>query len=333
MSRSRLLHFGLVAFAAAGVAALLVFHGPHWGTVAHDLAQMSWTWALAAVALNLASALVRGLSWDTVLRQAVRPPHPRVFDVYSAFFIGIFANGILPGRVGEVARVGVLVRRMPERERAGLWPALLGSVVAHRMLEVLPSIGLIVWVLAAAKIPVWARSSLWGVLVVASAFFLLGVALATRHERGGALGRGRFRALLERGREGLGVLRRPAPALLAAGYQTSAWLLQLGAVWVALLAFHLDEPLIAAGAVLALMNVALVLPLWPGNVGLQQAAIALPLVAYGVAYSRGFAYGIALQAIESSVGYVGGVVFLAREGLSLGGLRALGTGRRLRGPQ
>jgi uncharacterized protein (TIRG00374 family) len=316
-----------VATAAAGVVALLVFHGPNWGKVGHALAQMSWEWALAAVGLNLASALVRGLSWLTVLRQAVREPHPRPLDVFSAFFVGIFANGVLPGRVGEVARVGVLVRRMPGRERQGLWPALLGSVLAHRILEVFPSIGLILWVLAAAKIPTWARTSLWAVLGLACALLVVGVAAATRHELDRAAGRSRIRAAVERVREGLGVLRRPAPAFLAAGFQTLAWLLQLGAVWVALLAFHLHEPLIAAGAVLALMNVALILPLWPGNVGLQQAAIALPLVAYGVAYARGFAYGIALQAIESSVGYVCGVGFLAREGLSLGGLRALSAHR------
>jgi uncharacterized protein (TIRG00374 family) len=325
VARSRLLRAALVAAAAVGVAALLVFHGPDWGRVGHALAQMSWQWAFVAVGLNLASAIVRGLSWMTVLRQAVPEPHPRLLDVFSAFFVGIFANGVLPGRVGEVARVGVLVRRMPDRERPGLWPALLGSVLAHRILEVFPSIGLIVWVLAAAKIPVWARTSLWAVLGLGSALFVFGIAAATRHEHGRAVGRKRIRAIVERGREGLGVLRRPAPAFVAAGFQTAAWLLQLGAVWVALLAFHLHEPLIAAGAVLALMNVALILPLWPGNVGLQQAAIALPLVAYGVAYARGFAYGIALQAIESSVGYVGGVVFLAREGLSLGGLRALSS--------
>jgi uncharacterized membrane protein YbhN (UPF0104 family) len=227
--------------------------------------------------------------------------------------------------VGEVARVGVLVRRMPDRERPGLWPALLGSVLAHRILEVFPSIGLIVWVLVAAKIPGWARSSLWAVLGLAVALLVVGVAGATRYEHERAAGRKRIRAVVERVREGLGVLRSPGPALVAAGFQTAAWILQLAAVWVALLAFHIHEPLIAAGAVLALMNVALILPLWPGTVGLQQAAIALPLTAYGVAYARGFAYGIALQAIESSVGYVGGVVFLAREGLSLGGLRALST--------
>jgi uncharacterized protein (TIRG00374 family) len=323
VSRAQGLRAALVACGAAGVAALFVFHGPHWGQVGHALRGMNWWWAVAAVGINLGSAIVRGMSWRTVLVQATSEPHPRLLDIFSAFFIGIFANGVLPGRVGEVARVGVLMRRMPERERPGLWPALLGSVVAHRILEVFPSVALIVWVLAAAKIPHWARTSLWAVLGVACGFMLLGIALATRHEAGRSIGRSRIRAILERVREGLGVLRRPGPALVAVGYQTAAWLLQLGAVWVALLAFHIHEPLIAAGAVLALMNVALILPLWPGNVGLQQAAIALPLTAYGVAYSRGFAYGIALQAIESSVGYAGGLIFLAREGISFGRLRRL----------
>ena len=50
------------------------------------------------------------------------------------------------------------------------------------------------------------------------------------------------------------------------------------------------------------MNVAMLFPLWPGNIGLVQAAVALPLVSYGVPYAKGFAFGIGLQAIEMSVG-------------------------------
>ena len=60
-------------------------------------------------------------------------------------------------------------------------------------------------------------------------------------------------------------------------------------------AFNIHAPLPAAGLVLLLMNVATIFPLWPGNFGLLQAAVALPLVQYGVAYSTGFAYGIVLQ--------------------------------------
>ena len=277
---------------------------------------------MLAVGLNFASAIVRGLAWRTVVVEAVPRPHPRLLDVFSAFFIGVFANGVLPGRVGEVARVGVLIRHMPPQR--GLWPALLGSVVAHRLLEILPSIGLIVWVLAAAEDPrlgvdlVAHRRRARGVLLL-----LLGILMARRHENVDLAGAGRVRAAITRVRQGLGVLRRGRAALAAAALQSAAWGLQLAAVWAAMRAFHLVLPLIAAGVVLALMNVALIVPLWPGNVGLQQAAIALPLVSYGVVYSRGFAYGIGLQVIESSVGYVFGILFLLREGIGIVGLKTL----------
>jgi uncharacterized membrane protein YbhN (UPF0104 family) len=323
LRRSGLLRAGLIAVAAAGVIALLVFHGPNWSKVGHDLAEMSWGWASVAVALNLVSALARAMSWDNVIKEAVPPPHPRLSDVFSAFFVGIFANGILPGRVGEVARIGVLMRRMPKRERPGLWQAFIGSVLAHRILEVFPSIALFGWVLVAAKIRPAARAGLWAVVVAGIAFVVVGVALARRHEQGGVEDKGRFGALLARAREGLGILRRPVPSLISAGWQTVGWGLQLAAVWSALRAFDIHLPVIAAAAVLAAMNVALILPLWPGNVGLQQAAIVIPLAAYGVGHSKGIAYGIALQAIESSVGYTFGVACALREGLSFKRLRAM----------
>jgi uncharacterized membrane protein YbhN (UPF0104 family) len=314
------LRFLLVAVAAAGVAALLWFRGPDWGSVAHSLAAMIWTWAIFAVALNLASAIARGLAWRTVVVQAVPPPHPALLDLFSAFFVGIFANGVLPGRIGEIARVGVLVRRMQPRQ--GLWPPLLGSVVAHRLLEIFPSIGLILWVLIAAKVQHWGHVALLSVLGGACILLALGTVAARRYETGRPPETGGFRSVVRRVRQGLGILRTPGAAGVAVALQALAWLFQLLAVWVAMRAFHLSLPLTAAAAVLALMNVALILPLWPGNVGLQQAAIALPLLAYGVTYAHGFAYGIGLQAIESSVGYVGGMIFLAREGLTLGRLRS-----------
>ena len=71
------------------------------------------------------------------------------------------------------------------------------------------------------------------------------------------------------------------------------------------------------------MNVATIFPLWPGNVGLVQAAVALPLVQYGVAYSTGFAYGIVLQAIEMAVGVTAGLLSFAPEGLSYASLRGM----------
>jgi hypothetical protein len=71
------------------------------------------------------------------------------------------------------------------------------------------------------------------------------------------------------------------------------------------------------------MNVATIVPLWPGNIGLVQAAVALPLRNYGVPYATGFAFGLALQAIEMAVGVGLGLIALAREGISFAVVRRM----------
>jgi uncharacterized membrane protein YbhN (UPF0104 family) len=102
------------------------------------------------------------------------------------------------------------------------------------------------------------------------------------------------------------------------------WTCQLFAVYTTMRAFGINEPLPAAGLVLVLMNVATIFPLWPGNVGLVQAAVALPLFTYyGVAKANGIAFGFGLQIIEASVGIGVGLLFLAREGLSVAMLRVM----------
>ena len=127
------------------------------------------------------------------------------------------------------------------------------------------------------------------------------------------------------GRAGLSVMRSPGTAALAIFLQILGWTFQLLAVWTAMRAFDITAPLPAAGVVLLLMNVVTIVPFWPGNVGLVQVAIASALVGYGVAYGVGVAYGFGLQAIEASVGIGVGLLFLAREGLSMAMLRVMPT--------
>ncbi len=298
-----------------GVAISLIWwRGPDWHAVRDSFTVVSWSWVAAAIGLNLLSVIVRSLAWNTTIKQAMPPPHPGFRLVFAAFAVGLFGNVVLPGRVGELARVAVLTRRTPGRR--GLWATLVGTVFAHRVFDLFPVIALIVWVLLAAKLPNWAGTSLIVALCVGLVLFAFAWMTARRHQTQHLEGVGTLRTLLTRVRFGLGVMREPIPALTAATFQFLGWLSQLAAVWAAMRAFHLYEPFAAAGLVLVLMNVATIFPLWPGNVGLVQAAIAFPLTQYGVDYTHGFAFGIGLQAIEASVGVGIGVVFLAREGLS-----------------
>jgi uncharacterized protein (TIRG00374 family) len=323
----RFLHSGwirapLVLLGAVGVFAALWWHGPAWGGVADAFAAVEWRWVAAAVGLNLLSVLVRALAWRTVIVQAFEPPHPSFMLVFSAFSVGLFANAVLPGRIGELARVAVLNRRM---RQPGAWARLLGTVFAHRVFDLVAVIGLIVYVMLTAHIPDWAVTSLIAVVVVGIVLFTIAVMGArSDHFAGFEEGLGAVRKVVRLARYGLGVMRRPAAAALALLFQLLGWTCQLFAVYTSMRAFGIHEPLPAAGLVLVLMNVATIFPLWPGNVGLVQAAVALPLFTYyGVAKANGIAFGFGLQIIEASVGIGVGLLFLAREGLSLAMLRVM----------
>jgi len=285
------------------------------------LAHVRWSWTVAAIAFNLLSAIAGSLAWDTVIKQAMPSPHPRYREVLSAFSIGLLGNVVLPGRAGEVARIAVLARRLGDR--TGFWATLVGTVVAYRLLDLLPSLALIVYVLVSAPIPHWALRSLALVAALGVVLLAVGFASARRHERPLLEASGRFRRLAAMAREGLGILRAPLPAATATLYQFVAWLSQLLAVFAALRAFGLALPFSAAALVLALVNLAILFPLWPGNVGLLQATVALPLAAYTVDYGHGIAFGVGMQAIEVSVGVSLGLFFLAREGLSVAILKRL----------
>lgn len=305
----------------AGAVALIIWHGPKWHDVSHAFTQVRWEWVVGAIGLNLLSVVTRAFAWDTTIKQSIVKPHPAFPLVFSAFSVGLFANAVLPGRVGELARVAVLRRRLPGRR--GTTATLIGSVFAHRMFDLFPAATLVVWVLFTAKLPGWALTSIAIVMGGGIVLAITAIALAQRAHRDPFEGLGSMRSLLVRGREGLAVMRAPIAAATAASFQFAGWTCQLLAVWSAMRAFHIYEPLATAGLVLVLINVATIFPLWPGNFGLVQAAIALPLVSYGVEYGKGVAFGVGLQAIEASVGVGVGIVFLAREGLSYAMLKQI----------
>jgi uncharacterized membrane protein YbhN (UPF0104 family) len=323
LPHSRAVRFAILGFVVAALVGLIIWRGPDLSLLGNAFDAVSWYWVALAVAINLFSVAVRASAWRIVLRQALAPPWPRWRIVFSAFCVGLLGNAALPGRVGELARVAVVSRRIPGRRR--LWPTLVGSVFAHRLFDLFPIALLVAYVITTAKLPGWAETGIVVVGIVGLGLLTIAVLSARQPRRvapHGVAPHGTRTAsrLLAMARQGLAVLRAPAAAFAAILLQVVGWTLQLLAVWAIAEAFDLDVPLPAAALVLLLMNIATVFPLWPGNVGLLQAAVALPLVQYGVAYGTGFAYGLVLQAVEMSVGVGVGLVMLAREGLSFAAL-------------
>ncbi len=313
-----------VAFAVlflGGVAVVLWWRRGSLGAIGDAFSNVRWEWVVVAIGFNLLSVVVRALAWTTVIQSAMEPPRPRALLVFSAFSVGLFANAVLPGRIGELARVAVLTRKLPDRK--GAWATLVGTVFAHRVFDIVPVILLVLYVVATASIPNSVRESLLAVIAFGVGLFVFAFVSARRPLIASLEELGPVRRLLTMGRAGLHVMRSPGATALAIFFQICGWACQLLAVYTAMRAFDIHAPLPAAGVVLLLMNVVTIFPFWPGNVGLVQVALASALTGYGVASAIGVAYAFGLQAIEASVGIGVGLIFLAREGLSFAMLRVM----------
>ena len=260
----------------AVAVALIWWRGPDWHVVRDAFTVVRWPWVVAAIGLNLLSVVARALAWNTTIQQSIDPPAPAL----PARLLGVLASGCsrtpccraasassraspccarrMPGRQGcdgDADRLGVRapdVRPLPGDGARHLGaarreaPALGGDddrvVLARRARAV--------------------RSSRW--------------CCARRAHRDALEGLGTVRQLLVRARHrargDARAGRRRRPRRRSSSSAGSASCSPSGRRCTRSTSTSRSS---AAGLVLVLMNVATIFPLWPGNVGLVQAAIAV----------------------------------------------------------
>ena len=279
-------------------------------------------WFVAATLTLLALSLVaRAECWYVILRgTSIRTRVGRLVSA-RATMIGVMVSATLPGRLGEPTRVFVVARRAGDTRNCIALVA--GTVLAQTLLNMAALVVLASVLLASVTVfasAAWAIALATVLPIVVVAAVLAGPNLLDRAARKStALGRAAafVRTEIEHAREGLRVFRRPRDAFHASVAQLAAWSLQLAACAALLSAFGIATPsrLGAAAAVLVATNLAAVLPITPGNVGVFQAACVAALAAYGVGAGRALAYGIALQLLEVTTAIALGIPALLTEGL------------------
>jgi phosphatidylinositol alpha-mannosyltransferase len=295
-------------------------------SVGHALVHSSPTWVIIGLALMCASMFLRAASWHAILKAALPQARPRFADAMQGTTIGVLMSATLPARLGEPSRALIVARRLG-RPRESL-PVVLGTLVSQTLLNVLALV--ILGIVMFSTIGLFRghqQALLWYSLApfVVLCAVLVAPALLRRgtgQTRSARVGRwvGEARGALSLVRSGLAVYRRPRLGLTAASAQLGAWMVQLVACYVLLVALDLDTwhtDLGTAAAILFAVNVTAVLPLTPSNLGVFQAAcVAVLSYAYGVPAAQALGYGIILQAVEIATAVVMGAPALVKEGLS-----------------
>lgn len=108
-----------VIVAAVLLAGLLAFALSRLGLhrIGHALVTASPGWIALAFVLMASSLVLRSISWHEVLCAALPDTHIPWIAVTRATMIGVMGSAVVPGRVGEPARVVVITRRLEGANR------------------------------------------------------------------------------------------------------------------------------------------------------------------------------------------------------------------------
>ncbi len=312
---------GLVAFALSRL-------GLH--KIGHALVSAKPGWVAVAFVLMASSLVLRSISWHQVLRAALPETTIPWFAVTRATMIGVMGSAVVPGRVGEAARVVVITRRLEGSNRRQL-PVVAGTVFSQTLINLL-ALAILAGV-TFTSVPLLSGhpagiATAIAIPLLIGALIVAGPRLLARGEQARSERLARISGMLARlfalARQGLVVFARPRYSAGAIGAQLLAWALQWLACYAVLLALGLQHEagLTAAAAILLAVNVSAILPATPSNVGVFQAACLVVLAAYGVGGGPGLAYGIILQAVEVLTALALGVPALLGEGLTWRDIRA-----------
>jgi peptidoglycan/xylan/chitin deacetylase (PgdA/CDA1 family)/uncharacterized membrane protein YbhN (UPF0104 family) len=303
------------------------------------------TFVFAALAANLVSVAAKGLTWKAAIDAVEGVPnenpdhdgrlHVRFADVVPAIFIGFLLNTVLFARLGEVARISVLRRKLSSKGFDVPVPTLVGTLVTEQLLSGVTLIGVVLGVAVFVSIPGWAVKLL---LVLIGVVLVMAIAAASielwaRYRRrqvpsdhdpvehwwhllGISMG-----ALPLALRQGQAVFRRPKLLVWGLFTSTVSWLAQMVGILWALDAYGIHHGIGAAALVFLASNLVGLFPIVPGNLVVFQGATYTALQVYNVPTNLAINFSIGLQLIEAMLGVGLGFFFLSYEGLSVGELR------------
>jgi uncharacterized membrane protein YbhN (UPF0104 family) len=274
-----------------------------------------WGWVTLALVLNFGSIATKAVVWKESLDAVPASQPVRYRHVVPALFVGFLLNTVLFARLGEVARISVLGRRLTRAGEPRPTTELAGSVLAEQVV-LAAALALVAGILALTLgVPALVWQLLLGLVAGIAVLLLLVVVLSrvaprTRASRAGSALRGLA--------SGQALLRSRRRLVLAVAAGSLSWAAQVVGIWAALEGFGIHAGLGAAGAVFLASTLVQLFPFWPGNLGVFQLGVAAPLAhLYGVDASSALAFSVGLQLIEGVLGVGLGAAFLAREGLGL----------------
>lgn len=284
-----------------------------------------YIYVLPTVFFLVVGLVTRALRWQVLLDKEL--PLGRTFSIMNVAYL---VNGVLPLRIGEVARMYLATRATPPV------PPLktASTIVVERLLDLLGVVVMVVLALVGGAVPDQIRATALFSGVVAVVGFVMLVLLAQQRTLAQRLltemlgiirlsaettvGK-RLSIWLDHFLDGLQPLTRPRALVAALLWTALSWGFSTIAGYILMFTFYPQASWTATMLYIAAAAFAIAVPAVPGNLGPYEGSIYLAISVMGYANppATAIAFAVLVHGLNLAVHAGTGVIGFIQEGISL----------------
>lgn len=317
---------GLLGVAVSLIAVYFIVSEIDFSLLGDAFKAARWWYVLPSLGLLLLGLVTRGLRWRLLLHGGL--PLVRAFHIMNVAYL---INGVLPARLGELARIFLATRADPPI------PVLrtTTTIVVERLLDLLAVVMLVALALAAGPVPPALQSAGIVMGIAGLSGFLVLVLLSRQREtthrilafvtaRIPLLQRLNVTDLLDHFLDGLLPLARLRTLFGALLWTGVSWALSVVAGYVLMYTFYDSADWAVTLLYIAAAAFAIAVPATVGSLGVYEGSIliALEALGYGDPYATAVAFAVTVHFVNVFNHAVTGIIGFIAEGVTLEQLSA-----------
>ncbi|HUB77657.1 MAG TPA: lysylphosphatidylglycerol synthase transmembrane domain-containing protein [Bryobacteraceae bacterium] len=304
-----------MGYCLSAVCLFVALHKYQFNELIPAIRSLDWWWVTAAVLCDLSVYVVHGIRWNTLLEPVAKL---RLWRTVQSIYIGLFANEVLPLRVGELIRCYLLshwtglnlsvtfASAAVERVIDGCWMLTAFLITTIFVKKIPRDLTILVQLLA-------------GLLLVC--VIVLVWIIKHKHHAHMVIRESKWAAALRHVVEGLHLMGNRRTLTRTALISLVYLLLQYLTVYMMMRAYLLDYSFWVAAGVLTIVRLATVVPNAPGNIGLMNIACITALRLFDLGDNDAKTFSIILFFASTLPLLLGGAVATALTGSKIGELR------------
>jgi len=256
---------------------------------------------------------LRSYRWGVILQPMEKIDQVSLFSVTSVGFLAIAA---IPARIGELARPYLISKRSSIKMSSAL-----GTILVERVLDGFSVLAIAVIVIFLTELPPFMIKSGFVFFLLAFLMFCFIAFLILRKEKAlkliniilkklpGKLAH-KMDELIYHFIDGFQIITNIKLLLYLFFLSALIWLVDVMAIYVLLLAFGFNLPLIASFVVMIILIVGIAIPTAPGYIGNWHLACVLALSLFGLAEAQTLSFAVVYHFLSMVIVMVLGVAFL-----------------------